>query len=178
MLAGAALAPLVPRRAAGSRRARRWRPVRVAVGAAALGAVFAGFISWTTFVRGGNDPFVAFTSDERAAVLTVYAAARPGQSVAPLGGYLPIGDRGIGSLRYVLVDPDGTETLSQAETSLVNARPDWIVFGISEQRWGELVSGWPPSWQTELQHRLLASGYTVYRAFPTATVLVRTGAAG
>jgi hypothetical protein len=142
-----------------------------------LAAVLFVAASWTTVVRGGNDAFESFNSDDRAAVLSVYAVALPGQrlgATTPPTDELPWRDEGVG--RWHVIDPVATDNSASIAASLHRERADWVLLTQSEERWGELVGGLAPGWQGAVAADLERDGYVVYQRWPTAMVLRRAAA--
>ena len=160
-----------------SRWAAPLRFVGVVIAPAVVAVAVVGFGVWLTVVRGGNDAYESFTTGERAAVVSLYHAARPGQSVAASATFsdevLPWRDRDLGVLRYVDLPP--VTGPAEVTKKLESMRPNWIVLTSSEEKEGELVQGWPTGWQDRVERELLADGYGVYRSWPTARVLERVG---
>jgi hypothetical protein len=156
-----------------SRRERLRRPL----GALAVGCVLFGCAGWLSVVRGGNDPYEAFTSGERAAVLDVYRLARRGDGIAVLeslaGESMPWRDEGLGSYRYLDADVTGGPT--GAARSLLAQHPRFVILTGGVERWGELVEGWPRGWERGDEQVLLRARFRVQHSWPTATVLEADG---
>ncbi len=130
-------------------------------------------------VRGGNDAFESFTHDERAAVTTVYRVATPGQRLGATTtstDQLPWRDQNVG--RLIFVDPVAANNATDVANSLIRQRVNWVILTQNEERWGELVAGLRVGWQSKVQRDLAAKGYTVYRQWPTATILEHTHTVG
>jgi hypothetical protein len=138
-------------------------------------AVVLGFSVLTTFVRGGNDAYEAFSNGELSAVTFTYDHARPGESIGLVAPFLPIGQQDVGSVSVFAV-ADGLEppTLQDVQATLHTRQPAWIILSHSQEEWGEIVAGYPRGWQSTLEGRLLHNGYTVAGTWPTATVLRAT----
>ena len=170
LLAGTLLAGLVrPAADPGSGPVRR-------LGVLGLAAVVTTFSLGLTVVRGGNDAFESFTPAERAAVLVVYQAARPGDRLAattPATDQLPWRDEGLGRWRFV--DPATALSPGAVADSLVAQRADWVIAAANEEKWGELVGGLAPGWQAVTVADLRRDGYAVVGRWPGAVVLHRSG---
>jgi hypothetical protein len=164
LLAGVSIAPLL--RDGSSSRVGRF------CGAAAIAAVLTVSGIWLTLVRGGNDPYVSFSREDRSAVLQAYGLLRPGQTIAFYAPYVPASDRELG--RYnVLLPNDDSDTMppNNATDQLLRARPDYVLFTGSQQRWGELVRGWRHGWLSEVTDRFRAAGYEPVPTAPSVTLL-------
>jgi hypothetical protein len=122
-----------------------------------------------TVVRGGNDAYVSFSTGELAAVNFVYDHVKPGEDIGSPVYYLPIGQRGVGTvLTYV---PANFTTYQQLGKRLLNYRPTFIILSQSEEAFGEDGLGFPVGWEAVLETSFLHNGYGVVAQWPTATVL-------
>jgi hypothetical protein len=163
LLAGVAVAPMFGQSAG--------RPLRRYAWASAATALLTVLAFWLVFVRGGNDPYVSFSRDDRAAVLQVAALAQPGQTVAVYAGYVPAQDQDLGRVKFLVADPNENLPLDRAIKSLLEARPDYLLLTHSQRRWGELVRDWPPSWMSSVEQRFAAAGYQQLPSPQSAVVM-------
>jgi hypothetical protein len=126
-----------------------------------------------TVVRGGNDAYVSFSTGELAAVNYVYNHVKPGEDIGSPVYYLPIGQRGVGTvLTYV---PETFTTYKQLGKKLLNDRPTFIILSQSEEAFGEDGLGFPVGWEGVLETSFLHNGYGIAAQWPTATVLELRG---
>jgi len=126
----------------------------------------------TSFVRGGNDSFQAFSGGELAAVNYVYSHYRSGQNVGYIVSYLPIGQRDVGSIAtFAVSGVSSALPFQDDETALVQARPTWIILGKSQEAWGLYVAGFPKGWMALVKNYLTTHGYRVVSHWNTADVL-------
>jgi len=134
--------------------------------------VVLGFALSTTFVRGGNDSYEAYSLGELDAVNYVYAHVEQDQVIGDVSAYLPIGQRDIGSIGVFTASSAATDpTPAHNQAQLLRHRPAWIILSTSQQRWGVLVAGYPSRWQASLEKALVSHGYVVVAHWPTASVL-------
>ena len=124
-----------------------------------------------TFVRGANDPYTASPQSERAAVVTLYEHARPGDSIGAFTGNLPWNDQGVGAFHYLIADPNENESKGFAVAYFVRMHPRWLILTATERNWGVVVRNWEPNWLSNAMTKLLASGYHVFRSWPDAVIL-------
>jgi hypothetical protein len=130
-----------------------------------------GFALATTIVRGGNDSYESFSKGELAAVNYAYNHVKAGQVVGSVNGYLPIGFRGIGSVKWLSANENPSTPAHSLGNQLLRARPIEIVLSKSQQLYGEEASGYPPNWEVILESRLVNHGYRIVEQSASATVL-------
>jgi hypothetical protein len=128
----------------------------------------------TTIVRGGNDAYESFTKGELAAVNLAYDHARPGQVIESVNGYLPIGQREVGTVTFGNLNEGPSTTVRQLGKGFLRLRASLIILSRSQQLFGEEVSGYPVDWEITLESTLLNHDYKIIGQWPTATVLEST----
>jgi len=150
------------------------RFVRPSVQAAVV-IVVLGFALATTIVRGGNDSYESFSKGELEAVSFAYDHARAGQTIESVNGYLPIGFRGVGSVKVVVAQDAPSTPVRKVGLRLLRDHASEIILSQSQQLYGEEGSGYPPGWEASLESTLVNHGYTITAQWQTATVLELTG---
>ncbi len=142
--------------------------------AVVAGVVLLSFAVTTTVVRGGNDAYESFSNGELSAVNYVYAHIPPGKHVGVVAPYLPIGQRDVGTLTIFEGIGAGptVPTFNTMLASMLGARALYVVLNAAQNQWGQIVAGYPPSWQGALEHSLAGAGYRVVARWRTATVLL------
>src|SRR5664279_569896 len=141
---------------------------RVVLTMAIVGVVLI-FALATTVVRGGNDAYESFSSGELAAVNYVYDHVRPGQSIGSANYYLPIGQRGVGTINAF--SPASTSHYQGIGVRILHNRPTYVILSQSEDAYGEVVAGYPVGWEAKLETTLVNHGYSIVAQWTTATVL-------
>ncbi len=150
-------------------------------------AVLVTFAVATTVVRGGNDAYETFTTDEVAAAGYVYANAAPGDTIGLVAPYAPLGQQAVGSIGVYVAVPQGNvpalhRVVKLFLTARTGVRPhrtplQWILLGKAQEAWGEILAGYPAGWESAVQRGLVKSGdYSIALSLPTATVLKATPA--
>jgi hypothetical protein len=148
-----------------------WPSGRVTVGVCATVVLF-GFATVTTVVRGGNDAYESFSTGEVDAANYIYAHAVPLDLIGIVSPYAPLGQRDVGSVGiYVVSETANIPRLSVVGANLVHHRPTFVDLGAAQEAWGVILAGYPPGWETTVEHYLLAHGYKVAARWSTATVL-------
>ena len=136
----------------------------------AVAAIVLGFSVATTVARGGNDAYEAFSHGELAAVNYAYDHVRTGQTIGAVSYFLPLEFRDVNVVNLLTVDGGGG-TVRADGSSLLRARPFFIILSRSQEQWGEVVMGYPRGWETTIEERLLAHGYRIAAHWGVATVL-------
>jgi hypothetical protein len=144
-----------------------------AILATAAGIVLFSFAVTTTVVRGGNDAYESFTTGELAAVNYVYAHIPAKKTIGVVAPYLPVGQRGVGSIKFyvAIVGGSSARSLKVVSAKLIGARATYVVLNDAQNQWGQIIAGYPRGWQAALQQGLVKSGYRVVARWPTSTVL-------
>jgi hypothetical protein len=148
-------------------RLRLIRHGRALIGAAVVVVLLAAALA-TSVVRGGNNAYEAFSTGELAAVNYAYDHVRPGQTIAMVAPFLPIGQRDLNSIELFYVEGN---TIAANGSGLVKRHAAWIVLSQSQEAWGELLAGLPKGWESGVQTYLTKHGYRVVMRWDTATVL-------
>jgi hypothetical protein len=136
--------------------------------------VVLAFAFATTIVRGGNDAYEAFSKGELAAVNLAYDHARGGQTIESVNGYLPIGQRGVGTVIITSAVGESDLTARQISKSMLHHHANLIILSRSQQQYGVQVSGLPLDWEVTLESTLVNHHYKIIGQWPTATVLQLT----
>jgi hypothetical protein len=149
-------------------------PIRRA-GRVVLGTAIAVVILVMSFgnviVRGGNDAYESYTLGEFDAVMYTYNHITPGQTLGIVSPYLPIGFRDVGLINMYVARNDGAQLTPVRPSGFVKSHAAWVILSQSQESWGVNVAGYPVSWEANLERSLLSDGYTIAKAWPTATVL-------
>jgi hypothetical protein len=125
----------------------------------------------TTVVRGGNDAYESFSTGELAAVNYAYNHLHTGQTVGMTNYYLPIGQRGIGSVLEYIAPNEPENHLKRISNRLLADAPKYIILSKSQEAYGEEVVGDNPGWENVVRRALVGHGYSVVARWSTATVL-------
>jgi hypothetical protein len=160
--------PLVP----ALRLGRHGRVVLAAVIAVGL----CGAAATMTLVRGGNDYYETFAPGELAAVNYTYLHVHgPRQSIGLVAPYEPIGQWAVGTVNLTAVSANGSvPTLYRIRRDFYVNRPSFVVLGLAQAHWGEVLGGYPAGWMSDLQAYLETIGYRVTFQNPDAVVLFTT----
>jgi len=126
-----------------------------------------------TVVRGGNDAYASFPTDELSSVNYVYDHIAPGQVIGLANYFMPIGQRKVGVVNeFFAVSDTGSASLASVATHFLKHRPQYIILAKSQEQYGEQVSGFPAGWVNRVKNELVASGvYTEVAHWPTSVVL-------
>lgn len=145
------------------------RSGRLVLGSLIAGVVFIASLG-TVIVRGGNDAYESYTNGEFAAVNYTYNHITPGETLGLIVPNLPIGYRDVGVIN--IYSADGINLLPRVRAiTFERNHAAWIILSQSQESWGVNVAGYPVAWESNLEGSLLSDGYTIAKAWPTATVL-------
>ena len=122
-----------------------------------------------TLVRGGNDAYESYSLGELAAVNYVYDHIHPRDSIGMVAPYLPIFQSDVGRVSYVIASTDGSSIKYDISTML-SARPNYVILSQSQNAWGQIVQGYPAGWQTQVSTALLKNFYKTVARWNTAVV--------
>ena len=141
--------------------------------ATVAGIVLFSFAVTTMVVRGGNDAYESFSSGELLAVNYAYAHVPAGKTIGVVAPYLPIGQRGVGSVTVFNAagSASSTPTFNQMLVKMVAARTSYVVLSAAQYEWGLIIAGYPTGWLHTLELTLHHAGDRVVARWSTAIVM-------